>query len=51
MEVVKKSRTKYWVYFFLSVVASIVVYIFAGGYCSMVLPFMVTWFAMALDLM
>jgi hypothetical protein len=51
MEVAKKSRTKYWVYFFLSVVASVVVYAFAGGYCSMVLPFVVTYFAMALDLM
>ena len=47
----KKSRTLYWIYFLLSVVAFFVVYAFAGGYCSMVLPFVVTTFAMALDLM
>jgi hypothetical protein len=51
METAKKSRTKYWVYFFISVAAFFGVYAFAGGYCSMVLPFVVTYFAMALDLM
>jgi hypothetical protein len=51
METVKKSTGKYWVLFFLSVAAFFGVYAVAGGYCSMVLPFVVTYFAMALDLM
>ncbi|MBS1761554.1 MAG: hypothetical protein JSR00_01650 [Bacteroidetes bacterium] len=51
MTAAKKSRAIYWIYFFLSVIAFFVVYAFAGGYCSMVLPFVVTSFAMALDLM
>jgi hypothetical protein len=47
----KKSRGLYWVLFLLSVVAFFGVYAVAGGYCSMVLPFNVTFFALALDLM
>lgn len=47
----KKSRGIYWIAFVLSVVAFFGVYAVAGGYCSMVLPFVVTSFAMALDLM
>jgi hypothetical protein len=47
----KKSRTKYWVLTLLSVAAFFAVYAFAGGYCSMVLPFVVTYFSMALDLL
>ena len=51
METVKKSRTIYWILFLASVVAFFGVYAFAGGYCSLVLPFNVTFFAQALDLM
>jgi hypothetical protein len=51
MEKTKKSRGIYWVLFLLSVVAFFWVYKIGGGYCSMVLPFNVTLFAMALDLM
>lgn len=48
--VAKKSRSIYWISFFISVIAFFGVYAVAGGYCSMVLPFVVTSFAMALDL-
>ena len=51
MDTVRKSRGVYWVLFLLSVAAFVGVYTVAGGYCSMVLPFNVTFFAMALDLM
>jgi hypothetical protein len=51
MEKEKKSTGKHWVIFLLSTVAFFVTYIYAGGYCSMVLPFVVTSFAMALDLL
>ncbi len=51
MQTAKKSRGLYWVLFLLSVVAFFGVYAVAGGYCSMVLPFNVTFFALALDLM
>jgi hypothetical protein len=49
--VAKKSRSLYWILFFISVIAFLGVYVVAGGYCSMVLPFVVTWFAMAMDLL
>jgi hypothetical protein len=51
METVKKSKAKYWILFLLSVVAFFGVYAVGGGYCSLVLPFNVTFFALALDLM
>jgi hypothetical protein len=51
MEKAKKSRGIYWIGFFISVAAFFFVYHIGGGYCSMVLPFNVTLFAMALDLM
>lgn len=51
METAKKSRAIYWVLFFVSVAAFFGVYAIGGGYCSLVLPFIVTSFAMALDLM
>jgi hypothetical protein len=51
MQTAKKSRGKYWIGFFLSVIGFFVAYHYGGGYCSMVLPFNVTLFAMALDLM
>ena len=51
MEAARKSKGVYWVLFLLSVAAFFGVYAVAGGYCSMVLPFNVTFFALALDLM
>jgi hypothetical protein len=51
MESSKKSTGLYWVLFFVSVAAFFFVYKIGGGYCSMVLPFNVTYFAKALDLM
>jgi hypothetical protein len=51
MENTKKSRTKYWIGFFLSIVAFFGVYAVGGGYCSLVLPFTVTYFAQAMDLL
>jgi hypothetical protein len=47
----KKSKGIYWIVFFLSVAAFFGVYAVAGGYCSLVLPFVVTSFAMAMDLL
>jgi hypothetical protein len=47
----KKSTGLYWILFLISVAAFFGVYAIGGGYCSMVLPFNITLFAMALDLM
>ena len=47
----KRSSGLYWILFLISVAAFFGVYVVAGGYCSMVLPFNVTLLAMALDLM
>ena len=51
METTKKSTAIFWVLFLLSVVAFFGVYAVGGGYCSLVLPFVVTFFAKALNLM
>ncbi|MFT3911303.1 MAG: hypothetical protein QM737_17915 [Ferruginibacter sp.] len=52
MTVVKRKISGlYWILFLLSVAAFFGVYAIGGGYCSMVLPFNVTFFALALDLM
>jgi hypothetical protein len=51
METAKKSRGIYWIGFFVSIAVFFGVYAIGGGYCSMILPFNVTLFAMALDLM
>lgn len=51
MQTARKNKGLYWILFLLSVGAFFAVYQMAGGYCSMVLPFNVTFFAMALDLM
>ncbi len=51
MEKVKKSRAIYWILFLISVGVFFGVYAVGGGYCSLILPFNVTLFAMALDLM
>jgi hypothetical protein len=47
----KKSTGLYWVLFFLSVASFFFVYHIGGGYCSMTLPFICTFFAKAMDLM
>ncbi|MEJ7626986.1 MAG: hypothetical protein WKF35_08995 [Ferruginibacter sp.] len=51
METVKKSRGLYWILFLVSIAVFFGVYAVAGGYCSMILPFNITFLAMALDLM
>jgi len=51
METSKKYTGLYWILFLASVAAFFGVYAIGGGYCSMVLPFNVTFFAKALDLM
>jgi hypothetical protein len=51
METTKKNTGLFWILFILSVVAFFVVLKSPiGAYCSMVLPFNVTFFAKALDL-
>ena len=51
METAKKSRGIYWILFLISIGAFFGVYAVGGGYCSLILPFNVTFFAMALDLL
>jgi hypothetical protein len=52
MATTKKNTGLYWILFILSVVGFFaVLYSPIGAYCSMVLPFNVTFFAKALDLM
>ena len=52
MEATKKKTGLYWVLFLISVALFfIVLYSPFGSYVSMVLPFNVTFFALALDLM
>lgn len=51
MENKKRPTGLYWLLFFASLAAFWGVYQIGGGYCSMVLPFNVTFFAMAMDLM
>jgi hypothetical protein len=51
MQKAKKSTGIFWLLFLLSLGAFYYVYQIGGGYCSMVLPFNVTFFAMAMDLM
>lgn len=51
MEKAKRSTGLYWILFLLSLVGFYGAYVVGGGYCSMVLPFNVTFFALAMDLM
>jgi len=52
METTKKNTGLFWILFLLSVVGFFaVLWSPIGAYCSMVLPFNVTFFAKALDLM
>ncbi|MEO8769339.1 MAG: hypothetical protein ABI402_04625 [Ferruginibacter sp.] len=50
MAIVRKISGLYWILFLLSVVAFFWVYAVAGGYCSMVLPFNVTFFSLAIGI-
>jgi len=50
MTTAKRSNFLYWILFLLSVGAAIFVYSVGGGYASMTLPFIVTFFALALNL-
>ncbi|MBK8712213.1 MAG: hypothetical protein IPL97_10135 [Niastella sp.] len=50
METAKKSRAIYWLLFLVSVAAFFTVYAIGGGYCTLVLPFLVTFFGLSLDL-
>jgi hypothetical protein len=51
MEKTKRYTGLHWILFLLSIAVFFGVYHVAGGYCSMILPFNVTFLAMALDLM
>jgi hypothetical protein len=46
-----KSTGKYWMYFFISLAIMIAMMIFVPSYFWTVLPFVVTFFAMAMDLL
>ncbi len=46
----KRSAGLYWILFIISVIVFFGVYAVGGGYCSMILPFNVTFLALALDL-
>ncbi|MEO7445795.1 MAG: hypothetical protein ABIT96_05530 [Ferruginibacter sp.] len=51
MDTTKKRTGLYWILFLVSVAVFFGVFAVAGGYCSMILPFNVTFLALALDLM
>jgi hypothetical protein len=51
MENTKKSTGLYWFLFLLSVAAFFILYQVIGGVCILTLPFVVTYFAKALDIM
>jgi predicted RND superfamily exporter protein len=46
-----KSTGKYWLYFFISLVVMIALMVFYPHYFWTILPFVVTFFALAMDLM
>jgi hypothetical protein len=51
MENTKKGRALYWFLFLVSVIAFFALYTVIGGVCILVLPFICTFFAKALDIM
>ncbi len=51
MENTKKSSGLYWFLFLVSVIAFFGLYQVIGGVCILVLPFICTFFAKALDIM
>jgi len=46
-----KSTGKYWLYFFISLIALILMLIFATKFFWVVLPFNFTFFALAMNLL
>ncbi len=46
----KKSRSLYWLLFLISVAVFFLVYVFAGNLITLTLPFIVYFFAKALDI-
>lgn len=51
METQRKSRAIYWVLFFLSVLAFVLLYMFKGELLTLTLPFIFTFFVLAMDIM
>ncbi|MDP4130934.1 MAG: hypothetical protein Q8918_15945 [Bacteroidota bacterium] len=51
MEKTKKYTGLFWVLFLLSVIAFVGTYVTIGGPCIMILPFVCTFLAKALDIM
>jgi len=51
MEETKKSTGIYWILFIVSLIVAYVLYQYIGGVSIMVLPFICTYFAKALDIM
>jgi uncharacterized membrane protein YhaH (DUF805 family) len=46
-----QSRSKYWIYFFISLAVMVGFMIFLPEFFWTILPFVVTYFALAMDLM
>ena len=51
METQKRSKGLYWILFFASVAAFFLLYAFKGEMLTLSLPFVVTFFALAMDIM
>jgi hypothetical protein len=51
MEETKKSTGIYWILFIISLIVAYFAYQYIGGVSIMVLPFICTYFAKALDIM
>ncbi|MEO6961038.1 MAG: hypothetical protein ABIY90_03675 [Puia sp.] len=51
MEKTKKHTGLFWALFFISVIAFVATYVTIGGPCIMILPFVCTFLAKALDIM
>ena len=51
MEKTKKYTGLFWALFFISVIAFVGTYVTIGGPCIMILPFVCTFLAKALDIM
>ncbi len=50
MQTQKRSRGLYWILFFASVLAFILVYMFKGELLTLTLPFVCTFFVLAMDI-
>ncbi len=51
METQTKSRGKFWMLFFASLVGAALVWIFIPTMITLTLPFIITFFAKAMDIM